>query len=129
MRFYTKKQLENYLEDERLKLNIAKNEYELQCGKMRIQELYLEYFEKLLGVKFDGSVSVEEIDKRFREKTAWNEAFNKYFHKYYGDGFIDGGEAALKICQAHGLISEEKLKLIIEAFKNSANEVIKKNVK
>ncbi len=128
MRFYTKKQLEDYLEDERIKLNIARNEYELQCGKMRIQELYLEYFEKLLGVKFDGSVSVEEIDKRFREKTAWNEAFNKDFHKWYGGGFIDGGITALKVCQAHGLISEEKLKLIIEAFKNGAEESIKKNL-
>lgn len=128
MRFYTKKQLENYLEEERLNLNIARNEYELQRGKMRIRELYLEYFEKLLEIKFDGNVSVEEIDKRFREKTAWDEAFNKDFHKWYGGGFIDGGVTALKTCQAHGLISEEMLKLMIEAFKNGAEESIKKNL-
>ena len=127
MRFYTKKQLENYLEDERLKLDIARTEYELQTGEMKIKQIYLDYFEKLLKVKFDGSISVEEIEKRFREKSGWDEAFNKYFHKIYGSGFMEGGEAAFKACYNNGLINEGMYKLLSEAFKNGAEESIKKH--
>ena len=86
MRFYTKKQLDSFLEKERSELKMKEAEYKLKCSDMRIKEIYLKYFEQMLGVKLDGSVPLEEIDKMFQEKTEFENYFKKSFAKYFNDG-------------------------------------------
>lgn len=100
MRFYTKKQLNSFLERERFKLEMKESEYELKCSNMRIKEIYLEYFELMLGVKLDGSVLLEEVDKMFLEKTE----FDNYFRKSFAEWFNDGGQAMVDILHKKGLL-------------------------
>ena len=100
MRFYTKKQLNSFLERERFKLEMKESEYELKCSNMRIKEIYLEYFELMLGVKLDGSVPLEEVDKMFLEKTE----FDNYFRKSFARWFNDGGQSMIDILHKKGLL-------------------------
>lgn len=86
MRFYTKKQLNSFLEREQSELKMKETEYELKCSDMRIKEIYLEYFELMLGVKLDGSIPLEEIDKMFQEKTEFESYFKKSFAKWFNEG-------------------------------------------
>ena len=100
MRFYTKKQLNSFLERERFKLEMKENEYDLKCSNMRIKEIYLEYFERMLGVKLDGSVPFEEVDKMFQEKTE----FEKCFRKSFAEWFNVGGQFMIDFLHKKGLL-------------------------
>lgn len=118
MRFYTKKQLNSFLEDEQLKLKIKENEYELKCSDMRIKEIYLEYFELMLGVKLDGSVPIEEIDKMFQEKTE----FENYFKKSFAKWFNDGGQFMIDFLYKRNLlcVNDDMVEKMKESFEKGA---------
>ena len=100
MRFYTKKQLDSFLEKERSELKMKEAEYKLKCSDMRIKEIYLEYFELMLGVKLDGSVPLEEVDKMFLEKTE----FDNYFRKSFARWFNVGGQFMIDFLHKKGLL-------------------------
>jgi hypothetical protein len=111
MRFYTKKQLNSFLEKERSELKMKKAEYELKCSNMRIKEIYLDYFERMLGVKLDGTVSIEEVDKMFREKTEFENCFRKSFTEWFNVGgqfMIDFLHEKNLLCVNDGMIEKMK---------------------
>lgn len=118
MRFYTKKQLNSFLERERFKLEMKENEYKLKCSDMRIKEIYLEYFELMLGVKLDGSVPIEEIDKMFQEKTE----FENYFKKSYAKWFNDGGQFMIDFLHKKSLLcaSDSMIEKMKKSFEDGA---------
>lgn len=118
MRLYTKKQLNSFLEKERSKLKLKETEYELKCSDIRIKEIYLEYFELMLGVKLDGSVPLEEVDKMFQEKTE----FDNYFRKSFSKWFNDGGQFMIDFLHKRGLlcINDDMVEKMKESFEKGA---------
>ena len=123
MRFYTKKQLNSFLERERFKLEMKENEYKLKCSDMRIKEIYLEYFEQMLGVKLDGSIPLEEVDKMFQEKTEFDNYFRKSFAKWFNGGgkfMIVSLEAKSLLCASDSMV--EKMK---KSFEDGALSCVK----
>ena len=123
MRFYTKKQLNSFLERERFKLEMKESEYELKCSNMRIKEIYLEYFERMLGVKLDGSVPIEEVDKMFQEKTEFDNCFRKSFTEW----FNVGGQFMIDFLHEKGLLCATDN--MIEKMKKSFEEGVLSHVR
>ena len=122
MRFYTKKQLNSFLEKERSKLKMKENEYKIKCSEMRIKEIYLEYFERMLGVKLDGSVPLEEIDKMFQEKTE----FDNYFRKSFAKWFNDGGQFMIDFLHEKSLlcVNDRMVEKMKKSFEDGALTVV-----
>jgi len=118
MRFYTKKQLDSFLEKERSELKMKKCEYELKCSDIHIKEIYLEYFERMLGVKLDGSVTIEEVDKMFQEKTE----FDNYFRKSFAKWFNDGGQFMINFLHERSLLcaSDDMVEKMKKSFEEGA---------
>ena len=111
MRFYTKKQLDSFLEKERSELKMKEAEYKLKCSDMRIKEIYLEYFERMLGIKLDGSVPLEEVDKMFQEKTEFDNYFRKSFARWFNEGgqfMIDFLHEKSLLCVNDGMVEKMK---------------------
>lgn len=123
MRFYTKKQLDSFLEKERSELKMKKTEYELKCSDIRIKEIYLDYFECMLGVKLDGTVTIEELDKMFQEKTE----FDNYFRKSFAKWFNDGGQFMIDFLHEKSLLCASDS--MVEKMKKSFEEGALSNVR
>ena len=123
MRFYTKKQLDSFLEKERSELKMKKCEYELKCSDIRIKEIYLEYFERMLGVKLDGSVTIEELDKMFQEKTE----FENYFRKSFAKWFNDGGQFMIDFLHEKSLlcVNDDMIEKMKKSFEDGALSNVK----
>ena len=130
MRFYTKKQLNSFLEKERFELKMKKAEYELKCSDMRIKEIYLEYFEHMLGIRLDGAVSIEELDKMFQEKTE----FDNRFKKSLRNSFNEGGQFMIDFLHKKNLlrVNDDMVEEIKKSFEKgtlSSMEETKENGK
>ena len=123
MRFYTKKQLDSFLEKERSELKMKEAEYKLKCSDMRIKEIYLEYFEQMLGVKLDGSVPLEEVDKKKKKKTE----FDNYFRKSFARCFNDGGQFMIDFLHEKNLLCVNDG--MVEKMKKSFEEGALSNVR
>ena len=90
---------------------MKENEYELKCSDMRIKEIYLEYFERMLGIKLDGSVPFEEVDKMFREKTEFENCFRKSFAEWFNVGgqfMIDFLHEKSLLCATDNMVEKMK---------------------
>ena len=105
--FFTKKQLENYLKDERAALNYAKGEYKLIAAKFN-------YIETLFDKKFS-EMSTDEIKEFFK--------YNPDIRiKDYTKGMMSGVDSTIDALEMCGIMKKRTL----EKIRFRSKEKIKK---
>ena len=121
MKIFTKRGLKEYnelfLESAKTKMKLAELDYKNKCLEMEIKEVYLSFFEDMLGIKLDGSISIEELSRMFRKKTE--------FYNIYQDGIEIGAESVIDVCLKHNFIDSNTAQKWLETAKAAAANVIK----
>ena len=129
MKIFTKRGLKEYnelfLESAKTKMKIAELDYKSKCLEIEIKEVYLSFFEDMLGVKLDGSISIEELSRIFKEKTEFDKLFNEKFYNTYQNGIEIGAKSVIDVCLKHGFIDADTAQKWLEAAKAGAASAIK----
>jgi len=129
MKFFTKRGLKEYnelfLKNAKTKMEIAELDYKSKCSEMEIREIYLRFFEDMLGIKLDGSISIEELSRMFREKTEFDKLFNEKFYSTYQTGIEIGAKSVIEVCLNNNMINQETAQRWHDAAVRGAADAIK----
>ena len=129
MKFFTKRGLKEYnelfLESAKTKMKIVELNYKSKCSEMEIKEIYLSFFEDMLGIKLDGSISIEELSHMFKEKTEFDKLFDEKFYSTYQTGIEIGAKSIIEVCLNNNIISQETAQRWHDAAMRGAANAIK----
>ena len=129
MRFFTKRGLEEYNElflgCAKTKMELAELDYKGKCLEMEAKEIYLNFFENMLGIKLDGSISIEELSRMFKEKTEFDKLFSEKFYDTYQTGIEIGAKSVIEVCLNNNMISQETAQRWHDAAVRGAADAIK----
>jgi hypothetical protein len=129
MKFFTKRGLKEYNElflgSAKAKMEIAELDYKGKCLEMEAKEIYLNFFENMLGIKLDGSISIEELSRMFKEKTEFDKLFKEKFYSSYQAGIEIGVKSVIDVCLNNNIINRETAQRWHDAAVRGAADAIK----